>query len=416
MKRTPRVPVEVLISLAALLCFITLALLDYERQLQKAEDFDTFSTFDYHPGGYRAWFDLLRSEGVSTRRYERRPGYLDDSVSVFIVANNFNDAIVRAKTGGTPGFFAPGDYTAMLRWVKHGGRLVWLADGEYSGADASLHFPPVDHSALKTDEAIALAPSALTSGVRSVSGTSRLRVFFRNSASALPLIGDDTGASVVWYRLGRGDVIVVTDESLFQNSRISKADNARLAYDVVVAGLSPRGVVAFEEWSHGYQAGDTWWTILPRQMQWAFVIFCAAMLLALLGSAIRFGPAVALPQNSERTSHEYVSSMAQLMQRARAARKAVRDLAQLGHHAAARAFGYPDSVPASELAARLRDSDREDGSAAAIMTLDRLAGYEHPSAQELIRAADLCSSLRKEYESHGDWRRTFGRQAQRRSA
>lgn len=415
MKRRARVPVEVLISLAALLCFITLALLDYSRQLQQAESFDTFSTFDYHPGGYRAWFDLLRREGVTAQRYERRPGYLDDNVSAFIVANNFNGAVVRAQTGGKPGLFAPGDYTALERWVKSGGRLVWISD-DLSGGSRGLRFPPVDRSALTSDEAIAIAPSPWTAGVRSVSGTSRLRVFFRNSGSAAPLVADDTGATVVWYHLGKGDVIVVTDESLFQNSRIGKADNARLAFDIAAAGLPHGGVVAFDEWSHGYQSGDTWWTILPHPMQWAFLIFCGAMLLALLGSAIRFGPAVALPQNTERTSHEYVSSMAHLMRRAHAARKAVRDLAQLGHHAAASAFGYPDSVPASELASRLRDSDRDDGSAAAIITLDRLAGYERPSAQELIRAADLCYSLRKEYESHGDWRRTSGRQAQRRSA
>ena len=335
-----RISTELWIALAAFACFAIIGLLQYGGQQRTLERYDTFSSYDYQPGGYRAWYDLLAHEGVRVQRFERRPAYLNDAVNTLIVANNILDAIARSENGQPAGFFASGDYTALARWVKNGGHLIWLTDsanaifttalqrvssGNADPSDA-LRLPQIARSDLKNDEAIAVTASPLTAGVHAVSGSARQRIPFANSAAVLPLVADDSGATVAWYPLGKGDIIVVTDESLFQNSRLAKADNARLSYDLVAAGLRPGALVAFDEWSHGHQSGDTWWTILPRPMQWAFAIFCGAVILALAGSAIRFGPAVRLSHNTERTSEEYVRSMAQLMRRAGATRKAVRDL------------------------------------------------------------------------------------------
>lgn len=431
MKGIARISTEIWIAFAAFLCFAIIAFLDYSNQQRAVERFDTFSSYDYQPGGYHAWYDLLQREGVRVQRFQRRPAYINDAVSTLVVANNANDALLRMQNSQPAGFFARGDYDALARWIKNGGHLLWLADagaqiGQTGAAVAALsggvdpenklHLPALTQSALKKDEAIAVAASSFTAGVHAVSGRSPVRIPLANSAGVVPLIADDTGATVAIYPLGKGEVIVASDETLFQNSRLGLSDNARLAYNLAAAPAGSKGVVAFEEWSHGYQSGDTWWTILPKPMQWAFLILCAGFALALAGSAIRFGPAVRLPDRSERTSEEYLQSMAQLMRRARASRKAVRDLAQLGHHEVAQALGLPDATPASLLATRLRGSERGDRIADALIELDRLAGYEQPSSAELIRAAALCFTLRKEYASHGDWRRRYRRTAQRRTA
>jgi hypothetical protein len=425
-----RISTESWIAAAAFLCFVIIALLDYQQQSRTTQRFDTFSSYDYQPGGYHAWYDLLQREGFRVQRFQRRPAYLNDAVDTLIIANNAYDAMLRSKNGQSLGFFAPADFVALQRWVKNGGHLVWLSDTaaavglpdllsrqihQGESAQGDLHFPPLAQSGLKKDEAIAVAASSLTAGVHSVSGLGTYRIPFAGSTTVVPLVADDTGATAVWYRLGKGAIIVVSDESLFQNSRLAKADNARLAYNFAVSDV-PRGTVAFEEWSHGYQAGDTWWTILPKPLQWAILIFGGAVLLAIIGSVIRFGPAVRLPVDNERTSEEYVRSMAGLMKRAHAARKAVRDLAQLAHHEVAQALGLPDSVPAATLAQRLRGSERGERIADDLLTLDRIAGYEHPSPAELVRAACTCFTLRKEYESHGEWRRSYSRSDQRRSA
>lgn len=431
MSRRPRISIEVLIGLAALACFIVIAVLDHERQQRSVESYDTFSTTDYRSGGYHAWYDMLQREGVSVQRFQRRPGYLNSDVSTFVVANNTFETMLRTQAGEPAGFYGERDYDALQKWIMGGGRLIWIADRENSLKASSmvpkslsqfddpeilLQLPPVRSVGPTKDSAVSILPSPFTSGVRSVSGSERLRVPLAQSFDVSPLVADDTGAVAAWYRIGRGAVIVITDESLFENKNLAKADNARLAYDVAAAALPPHAVVAFDEWTHGYQSGDTWWSILPVPLRWAFIIFCAAMVVALVGGTIRFGPAVRLPENTERTSEEYLLSMASLLHRGDATRKGVRDLAAMALHDVAQALGLPDSTKASGLAARLRGSERGDRLAGDVMTLDRLAGYEHPSAAELVRAADICIALRKEFAAHGPVRIGYRGAARRRAA
>ena len=239
---------------------------------------------------------------------------------------------------------------------------------------------------------------------------------FDSNPGVTPLIADHAGAVVGWYNLGKGAVVVVTDETLFENSRLNKADNARLAYNVATQGLRPGDTVAFEEWSHGYQTGDTWWTIMPWQLQVALGIAGGALLLLLIGATWRFGPAAQLLENNERTSQEYLVSMASLLDRGRARRKAIADLAQIALRAAARSVGMPEASPASLIATRLRGSETGDRRALDLLTLERLSGFQDPSAAELVQAARLSRNIRKELTFDGLHHIQPRRSATRRSA
>jgi len=280
----------------------------------------------------------------------------------------------------------------------------------------SLHIPGVSRNGPEKDAAMSIATSPLTDGVRSLSGTSRLRMPFDSNPGVTPLIADHAGAVVGWYTLGKGAVVVVTDETLFENGRLNKADNARLAYNVATQGLRPGDTVAFEEWSHGYQTGDTWWTIMPWQLQVALGIAGGALLLLLIGATWRFGPAAQLLENNERTSQEYLVSMASLLDRGRARRKAIADLAQIALRAAARSVGMPETSPASLIATRLRGSETGDRRAHDLLTLERLSGFQDPSAAELVQAARLSRNIRKELTFDGLHHIQPRRSATRRSA
>jgi len=423
---------ELLIALAVLVCFVAVGWLDYSNQRRQAATYDTFSSFDYQHGGYRAWFDMLRDEGIRVARYQRRPAYLSDSVATLVVANNVFDEELRQEFGQPSGVYTNADLLALEQWVRGGGRLVWLVDEATSLESSSvkgalrsaidrvsedpLRLPFVANLGREKDAALAIAPSPFTQGVGAVSGNSGLRVPFDNDFALSPLVADRAGIVVGWYPLGKGSVIVVTDETLFENGRLAKTDNARLAYDLATYALQPGQTVAFEEWSHGYQSGDTWWAILPQPFRVAFGIAGVALLLLLFGATWRFGPAVPLPENNERTSFEYLTSMAGLLERGGAARKAVRDLAHLALHAAARSVGLPDAATASAIAARLRGTDAGERRADDVMTLERLAGYENPSSAELVEAARLALSLRKEFSLDGFQRIEPRHFTQRRSA
>ena len=68
------------------------------------------------------------------------------------------------------------------------------------------------------------------------------------------------------YKLNEGPRIAPEEVKRLELMEKSyRADNARLSYDLATTGLTPHGSVAFDEWTHGYVAGDTWWSILPRQ-------------------------------------------------------------------------------------------------------------------------------------------------------
>lgn len=423
---------ELIIALLVLACFVAVGWLDYSNQRRQAATYDSFSSFDYQHGGYRAWLEMLRDEGIRVARYQRRPAYLSDSVTTLVVANNVFDAELRQEFGQPSGIYTDADMLALEKWVKGGGRLVWLVDEATSLAPSSakgslrsaldrasddpLRLPIVKNVGRENDSALAIAPSPFTEGVRAVSGNTGLRVPFDTDFALSPVVADRAGTVVGWYPLGKGSVIVVTDETLFENGRLGKADNARLAYNLATYDVRPGQTVAFEEWSHGYQAGDTWWAILPQPFRVAFGIAGAALLLLLFGATWRFGPAVPLPENNERTSFEYLTSMAGLLERGGAARKAVRDLAHLALHAAARSVGLPDEATASAIASRLRGSDAGERRADDVMTLERLAGYENPTSTELVQAARLALSLRKEFSLDGSQRIEPRQTTQRRSA
>jgi Domain of unknown function (DUF4350) len=410
---------EVLIAGAVVVCFILLGWFDYSRQAREIERFDTFSSYDFQHGGYHAWYDLLQREGIRVARYQRRPAYLNDSIATLIVANNVFDAGLREQAGQPAGAYSDADLEKLHGWVVSGGRLVWLVDQatdlgtmhiEASSSarrllghreQSVLRLPFVSRSGGSTDAAVPIVPSPLTDGVRMLSGSGRLRIPFDADPEVTPLVADGHGSVVAWYALGKGSVVIVTDETLFENSRIGKADNARLAYNLAAFGLGPGDAVAFEEWTHGYQSGDTWWSVTPWPIRLGLGVIFASLVLLLLGATWRFGPAAQLPDNVERTSEEYLVSMAALLDRGKAARKAVHDLAQIALHAAARSVGLPDSSPASHIATRLRGSEAGDRRAHDLITLERLNGYEQLTAAELIQAAQLSRALRKELSFDG---------------
>jgi len=274
--------IEAVIAFVAIATIATAAYIQQLRQTASSA-FDTRSTYDAASGGYRAWFEFLQREGVRVERFERRPAFLDGSVDVFILANDtIGNATAQSQVEKAPDFYNDGDWFALAKWVKAGGRLVWLADG--IAVPDYLNAPPFAKIGPSNDDAVIVTPSSIAVQVRSVSGISKLRVPF-SSGGAPPVIADDTGGVVASYPLGKGSVTAVSDESLFENGRIARADNATLALDLATAALSEHGSVAFDEWSHGHVAGDSWWSVLPRSFQVGF----AAIALALVALGIGTG-------------------------------------------------------------------------------------------------------------------------------
>ncbi|MDQ2818342.1 MAG: DUF4350 domain-containing protein [Candidatus Eremiobacteraeota bacterium] len=381
---------ETLLTLSALVALGLLARLHASNQ-QAAAYVDTHSSYDVRSGGYAAWYEMLRREGVRVERFERRPAYLDAAT----------DALILAPPAAAPGDlraasawgYEPVDYAALAGWVSRGGRLIFVSD--HTAAAPALRLPHTVRSARAKDAAVRVFWTPLAARVSHVAGRGDARIALGATGAAVPVLGDAAGAVMVQYRLGRGRVIALTDPTLFTNGEVGKADNARLAYDIAAVG--PRGVTAFEEWSHGHAAGDSLWGILPPPMRSGLSIAALALGLVLVGTGWRFGPATKLHENVDRTSFEYLDSMATLLARGRAGRIAIGDLVGAQITAAARDVGLPATASFQTLVERVARGPDGLGRAAALADLHRLAAYAHPTDDEVVRAARIALSLRKGY-------------------
>lgn len=150
----------------ALLVLAGLAVLAVLKSTPGGGGADTFAATDYRSGGYAAWYELLRREGVAVERFERRPAYLDANIDTLIAA-----------TPLTPlgaGVRGPADRAALARWVRAGGRLIALGAGGL----------------------------ALPGG--------------RRDASSRPF--------------GSGEIVSIRDPHPFDNALLTRGDNARRAY------------------------------------------------------------------------------------------------------------------------------------------------------------------------------------------
>jgi hypothetical protein len=350
----------------AMLAFATivLAVLAYAGQrAQQGPPVSTYSTYDTGPNGYRAWYETLRGAGVPVARFERVLALLDAPHGTLVFSTYAGDT--------SPIPIDAHDEAALRRFVSGGGRLVAL-DDDFEGA---LDVTPGAGTSTpsKARAAVVLARAELTAGVRRVAGPIDALFGFKQGRNRIPLLANASGIVAVAYPYGKGQVIAIAAPRLFGNGYIGNAGNLAFAYDVV-AGHGP---VYFDEYVHGYDSGMTMWQALPLPVKAAVLATIALVALALAGANVPFAPAVPPEPASERDSSAYVTAMASLMRRARAARAAV-------------------DVFVTDARRRARARGADPQTAQAVVELESLATLARPTDAQLVRAAVLDYSVRKE--------------------
>lgn len=318
-----------------------------------------YSTNDTGPNGYRALYDVLHASGVPVSRFSRVLGVLDPSVGTLVLSTYAIDP--------EPQPMDSHDSADLKQFVERGGRLVVL-DDDFAGSDDIV--PGVAKVAVvKADDAVPLARDRYTAGMRSIAAPI-LAVFPFATRSGVPLLANDKGIVAIAYPLGKGTVVAITVPTLFSNSHIAAADNARFAYNVI-AGHGP---VAFDEYVHGYDDDLSFWSALPAPVHAAVWIVAAIVLIGLIGANVPFAPAIPLDPPEERDSSAYIDAMAALMRRARAARAAI------------------DAFAADAI----RQRSTGEPAQTARDRLERLKQTPYPSDAALVEAAVLDYRLRKD--------------------
>jgi hypothetical protein len=172
--------------------------------------------------------------------------------------------------------------------------------------------------------------------------------------SAAPVINfmTERGGLLVDYPHGQGRIVLLGDPFIVANNGISRADNLRLAINVVNGS---GGLIAFDEFHQGRAATHN--ALIQYFEGTPILALCGQF--ALIGLAIvwsrgrRFARALPLPHVDRRSSLEFVASMAELQQRARAHDLALENIYGRVRRVLVRHAGLSNSSPRAEIAARV---------------------------------------------------------------
>jgi hypothetical protein len=164
---------------------------------------------------------------------------------------------------------------------------------------------------------------------------------------------EGVGALLVDYAYGRGRVVVLSDPYVVSNGGINRADNLFLAVNVVTGGRA--GLVAFDEFHQGYGAAQNELFAYFRgtPILWLFAQGSLVALALVWTRGRRFARPLPAPHVDRRSKLEFVASMAELQQRARAYDLAVENIYTRTRRALARYGGVTASAPLEQIAARV---------------------------------------------------------------
>ena len=172
--------------------------------------------------------------------------------------------------------------------------------------------------------------------------------------SAAPVVNFTTerGGLLVDYPHGQGRIVLLADPFIVANNGISRADNLQLAINIVTGA---GGLVAFDEFHQGRAATHN--ALIQYFEGTPILALCGQF--ALIGLAIvwsrgrRFARPLPLPHVDRRSSLEFVASMAELQQRAKAHDLALENIYGRVRRVLVRHAGLSNSSPRAEIAARV---------------------------------------------------------------
>ena len=163
---------------------------------------------------------------------------------------------------------------------------------------------------------------------------------------------DEQGPVLADYVYGRGRVVVLTEPFIVANNGIERADNLQLALNVITTG---GGLIAFDEYHQG--RAETENQLLAYFAGTPVLALCGQALL-LVGALVwtrghRFARPLPAPRADRRSKLEFVASMAELQQRARAYDLAIENVYARTRRALTRYGGVAQNVPRAHVAAHV---------------------------------------------------------------
>jgi Domain of unknown function (DUF4350) len=364
------------------------------------------STYHSGPTGTRALYDFLSESGYPVMRWREAPAQL--------LSDTQQRVQTLVIIGDTPRLIDEDEARILLLWVGRGGRLVLVdrsleaqilpVSGGWMVATEPGQLPALSvnpGNVLEMTEGVKpiqpVQPTLLTQSVESVMPsrfaanitlnwshietkkasdqlTEILQDEFEYEPSPTPEpagppaaapdkaiqtspapvihLGDSPKALLVDYPIGDGRIVILSDPYIFSNGGLSLRDNLQLAKNLLT---TTEGLIAFDEYHQGkgttrnaviaYFSGTP---ILPILGQ-----LVALILVILWTSSRRFARPLPMQRIDRRSSLEFVASMAELQERARAFDLAIENVYSRTRRVLARYAGMEYNSPRGEIAARV---------------------------------------------------------------
>jgi hypothetical protein len=396
--------VIILMFVLAVVILIAINSLAYvqEEDKQDSETAPNRSSYNAGATGTRAFYDLLNESGYKVTRWREPPekllGSAGEKVGTFVIV-------------GRPAIsFEENEAKSLLLWVEDGGRLVIIDrrpdefllphSGEWTVTTEFIDYPgfgvdPADQQQM-TEGVKAIRPSQptlLTRAVESVMSSryySAIKFFraskdgskdsanasvFRDSdeenppphssgysserpgdstispAPAVHLAAGDK-ALLIDYPHGHGRIVVLSDPFIVANDGINLHDNLQLAINLVT---TKDALIAFDEFHQGrgntHNAFVNYFSGTPVLAIGGQIVLLIVLMLWTRGR--RFARPLPLPRVDRRSTLEFVASMAELQQRARAFDLAIENIYGRTRRVLARYAGVDYNTSRAEIAARV---------------------------------------------------------------
>ncbi|HYX28202.1 MAG TPA: DUF4350 domain-containing protein [Pyrinomonadaceae bacterium] len=402
------------------------------------------STYNAGPTGTRALYDFLHESGYEVTRWR-------DTTSSLLSSTGPKPATV-VVVGETKFPFTKVESNEILLWVQSGGRLVIIdrsppqtllpQSGEWVVREVMTNFPwndldPANFEAM-TREVKPVPPSqaatiatnvenilpsrfasaftfarmppktkktssehvddddALDSEPETVSPTKNAEAV---SPAPIAIFRNDHGALLAEYPHGKGSIVLLSDPYIVANNGISRADNLQLAINIVTGA---GGVIAFDEFHQGRGSSNN--ALIKYFAGTPVLAICAQLMLIALAlvwsRGTRFARPLPLPQVDRRSGLEFVASMAELQQRAKAHDLALENIYGRVRRVLVRYAGLNQSSPRAEIAQRvaLRSKINEKQLESLMRSCEDTINGAPTSAKETLR---LVRRLRQVEERLG---------------
>lgn len=203
------------------------------------------------------------------------------------------------------------------------------------------------------------------------------------------------GSMLIDYAYGGGRVIVLSDPYVVSNAGINRADNLFLAVNILTGGRA-RTRVIFDESHQGYGGGrnETLAYFRGTPFVWLFAQGALVALALVWTRGRRFARPLPAPHVDRRSKLEFVASMAELQQRARAYGLALENVYARTRRALARYGGLPPTAPPERIAERVAARSGRDRAAleALLRECEAASTGAPPNAR---RALELARRLRE---------------------